>query len=94
MMTLGKVTRMIKKARRKGVSYEALSNQLGVTKPTVSRIEKGHYPSRENAERLGLPAICHTCKRKIPKVKAASVRAAKIGRDENWIEYWMRKVKR
>ena len=94
MQTMSKVSKSIRKARRKGFSYDLISKDLGISKPAVRRVEQGHYPSKENAERLGIPVRCTTCKRKFPKPKSPRVKPPRIGRDAGWIEYCTRKVKK
>ena len=69
-MTIHIIRREMKKRRKEGQSYAVIAQHFGVTKPEVGRIIKGGYPSPSIAVKLGIPAKCNTCKRRLPKAKA------------------------
>lgn len=60
------MTRTIRKAHRRGKSYEAIGKELGVSKAEARRLALGKYPGETIAAKIGLPVICHTCKRRVP----------------------------
>ena len=68
-MTIRIIRREMKKRRKEGQSYAVIAQHFGVTKPEVGRIIKGGYPSPSIAVKLGIPAKCNTCKRRL-KAKA------------------------
>lgn len=91
MKTLKKIQREIKLRRKTQTDY-AIAKVLNVDQAEISRLTKGKYPGEKVAARLGLPIVCHTCKRTMPKPKQPRQPAPKIGQD-GWMEYWMRKIK-
>lgn len=66
-MNMRRIQRTIKKELKAGASYAIVGNALGISKPEVGRILKGHYPGPKVAVKLGLPPVCHACKRRIPQ---------------------------
>jgi hypothetical protein len=87
MNTMGKLTRTIRKARRNGKKDFSIAKELGVDAAEIKRLMNGKYPGEKVAARLGLPVICHTCKRKLPKPRKP--RATK--RVDDFFLDWMTK---
>jgi lambda repressor-like predicted transcriptional regulator len=91
MIAFRAVVSKLKKASKAGVSIQKLSLEYGVSKPEIGRIIKGHYPGPKIAQILGLRPKCPTCHRSIIK-KTIKQPAPKIGRDEGWLSYYMRRI--
>jgi hypothetical protein len=93
MTTMDKLTRAILKARKRGKRDFAIAKELGVDAAEIKRLLSGKYPGEKVAARLGLPVICHTCKRKLPKQRKPRKPAPKIGQP-GWELVYFRRVKR
>jgi len=91
MTTLRQIMSTIKKASKAGRSRQFLANEYKVSKPEIGRIIAGHYPGPKIARVLGLREKCPACHRPIPK-KTIKQPAQKIGRDEGWLLYYMRRI--
>ena len=87
MNTMYKLTSTIRKARRNGKKDFSIAKELGVDAAEIKRLMSGKYPGEKVAARLGLPVICHTCKRKLPKPRKP--RATK--RVDDFFLDWMMK---
>lgn len=87
MTTMSKVTRKVKAWRKLKASYATIGAALKISKADARRLALGQYPGEKVAARLGLPVICHTCKRKLPKPRKP--RATK--RVDDFFLDWMTK---
>lgn len=91
MTNMTRITNTIKKARQKGKSFYAIAREMGIDQAEINRLMKGKYPGEKVAQRLGLPVVCHTCKRRVPSHQSATTRqpAPKIGQP-GWLAYWLK----